>query len=185
VTSKGGVLSFLALAALLGIVPVGAWAGSALDSAQAQRSKAFNDFYTGFMNSSMQPADAEAIAGQTIGPASDATARALLQEKVSAFKQTGFQIMTKDQADAERARAKAKAEAEAENGDADGATGEGDGKGRGPESGSKEASTGAAAGGTAPGIARKPAAPETVIDGSKIPKAIIFGSGTGKKSEKK
>jgi len=150
-----------------------AWAGQALEDAQSRRSKAFNDFYTGYMNSSQQPSDAQAIGASTIGPATDATVRALNQEKISAFKQAGFQIMTQEQADAAHAKARAKAEAEAaEKAEADGdgdsaADGSGDGAGKKEASGEKDSHPAA--------IARKPAAPETVLDGSKIPSKIIFG----------
>ena len=175
-TSKWRLQGFLAFAVLVART---AFAGPALDEAQAKRSKAFNDFYTGYMNSPHQPSDAQAISATTIAPASDATVRALLQERASALKQAGVQVMTQEQADAAHAKAQAKLEAEGDDGEGDGDRLAAEGKEKPPEAGLKEGARGTGKDGPA-GIARKPAAPEAVLDGSKIPAQIIFGGATGK-----
>jgi hypothetical protein len=154
--------------------------GQALDAAQAQRSKAFNDFFTQYMNSAQQPADAQAISAQTIAPADAATVNALNQEKLQAFKASGIQVLTQEQATALHEKAKAQLEQEAaERGETEGdGAGSGDGKEDTADAKAKGDSKTADTGRGTVTAARKPASPETVLDGSKIPKQIIFGGGS-------
>jgi hypothetical protein len=151
-----------------------AFAGAPLDEAQAKRSKAFNDFYNSYKASKHTPEDANALSDQTIAPAARATSQAMALERSQALKNLGIQVMSPAQAAAAHERAKKQAEEEAENGgaEAEGKTADGKPSEKTPA----DATASAAATGTLVGpISRKPAAPEAVIDGTKIPNQITFG----------
>jgi hypothetical protein len=158
-----------------------AMAGQALEDAQAKRSKAFNDFYDRYKASGHTPEDATAISDQTIAPASTATSRALAQERTQALKGAGVRVMSQAEADAAHERMAKEAEekeaAEAaengEEGDKKTADGKPAGKGEPESSGAPGNSVGLQG-------PKKPAQPETVIDGKAIPKEITF-SGSKKK----
>jgi hypothetical protein len=141
-----------------------AWAGPALDQAQAGRSRAFNDFYRSYEASpSKTPEDVSALSQRTIGAASAATARAIGQESIQATKQAGIPLVTPSELPAYKSRV-----AERQHGSVE------------RRSVASSEKSGAARADDAPvGPASQttdsaPRGPEVVIDGSKIPKKIAF-----------
>jgi hypothetical protein len=162
-------LAFLLAAA------VPAQAGQAIQAAQAERSKAYNDFFEMYrVDKKKSPESIAAIRSATIGKSNQTTSNAIQQEAYDSIKQMGVMVMTEKEVDQFRKREAARLAS-----DKSGEKSGGGATGGDVKSGSRGGSSIHFGGASEQG----PAKAEEKIDGSKIPRKIEFHKKKPKKDE--
>jgi hypothetical protein len=168
----------LAFSLALALVAGPAHAGQHIEAAQAERTKAYNDFFDQYRKDKKKSPDSIArIKARTIGKSNQTTSNAIQQEAYDSVKALGVMVMTEKEADQFRKREQARLAASGGE-KSGGERGAGDsGKG-----GAKD--KGGASSLTFGGASEKgPAKAEEKIDGSKIPSAIRFQKKKPKKDD--
>lgn len=168
----------ISLAAVLTVAAaaVPAQGGQAIQAAQAERSKAYNDFFLQYrVDRKKSPESIAAIRNATIGKSNQTTSNAIQQEAYDSIKQMGVMVMTEKEVDQFRKREAARLASDKSGEKSGGGASGGDVK-----SGSRGGGSSIHFGGASE---QGPAKAEEKIDGSKIPRKIEFHKKKSKKDE--